>query len=67
MILSHRFTRRYTLLGGLWCAEEQPPMFQYLRPILERVKALETEGPKGKLYIVHNVITLCLHRGPSGH
>lgn len=42
-------------MGGLWCAEEQPPMFQYLRPIRERVKALETEGPNGKLYIYQPV------------
>ena len=44
LYIKYRFRRQYTLLGGLWCANEQPPIFQYLQPILERCKQLETEG-----------------------
>jgi hypothetical protein len=39
-----RFSRKYTLLAGLWSAPEDPPMFQYLRPLMERCKSLETTG-----------------------
>ena len=39
-------------MGGLWCAKDQPPLFQYFKPILERCKALETEGLTSHLY--HN-------------
>ena len=49
-----RFTRKYTLLGGLWCAKDQPPLFQYLKPIIEHCKALETEGYTSHLYYKHN-------------
>ena len=36
--------KKYTILAGLWCSRQQPPMFNYLRPILERCAALQHKG-----------------------
>ena len=39
-----RFTRKYCILAGLWCSQDTPPMFQYLRCILERCKMMTERG-----------------------
>ena len=41
---------KYTLLAGLWCSSGTPPMFQYLKPIMEQCKVLETQGNQGKIF-----------------
>ena len=46
-----RYLQKYTLLAGLWCAEKQPPAFQYLQPIMETCKSLELEGVSELLFI----------------
>ncbi len=43
-LLQCRFCKRNTILAGLWCSQNAPPMFQFLQPILERCKLLQVEG-----------------------
>ena len=32
------------LLAGLWCATTKPPMHLFLKPVVDMLRNLETEG-----------------------
>ena len=32
------------ILAGLWCSSEKPPMQMFLKPIIEMLSKLESEG-----------------------
>ena len=37
------------ILAGLWCSTEKPPMQMFLKPIIEMLSKLESEGLFGIL------------------
>lgn len=40
----HRMQPKNMILAGVWVASEKPPMQLFLKPIVEMLSSLETQG-----------------------
>ena len=39
-----RCSKKYLLLAAILCAKEKPPMHWFLKPVIDRLNQLSTEG-----------------------
>lgn len=40
----YRFQKKYILLGAIWYSSDKPYMYTYLKPIMEEINELYSQG-----------------------
>ena len=47
-----RFQKRYMILGGIWFSEDKPTMNSFLKPIIDEINCLYSEGTVPRFSII---------------
>ena len=50
--------RKYLFLAGMWCSTRKPPTLQFLKPIMESLNKLTTEGMQCMTVYINFNITM---------